>query len=645
MPSHCLGHCCRIWGPAAQELLHLAEVFGSHHTRADDCELLGGHSSIVCPAVSRTSGNANRFTRSYIFNILVTIFRQTLLIVRRRRGCRSVPAHSFQSTVGDSIVVFRVRAFTILLVAILLSSLFITSQTSAITPTAVDLYTYVRVGRFQLPEPTRTPAPANSLIAQEASGVTYDWDTDTLFVVGDGGTSVVQVTKTGALIDSMTLAPGGSPQGTEFYDTEGISYVGNGKFVLIEERYRQANLFTYVAGATLHRTDVRTVKLGTTIGNIGLEGVSYDPLTAGFIFVKEKDPESVFQTAIDFNAGTATNGSPSATSSVDLFSPALANLADFSDVFALSNLPSLQGQPDFSHLLIISQESGQIVNIDRAGNVSSRLTIVADPGSPLSVPDMTMEGVTMDRDGVLYVVNENGGGDANHPQLWVYAHSNAPNQAPTAVTLKNAVTSLPDNTSTSAPVKLADILVADDGLGNNNLSVSGPDAGSFQIIGASLYLRAGTHLSSVTKPVYNVLVVVDDPAVGQTPDATTPFALNITPSTGGTPSLIISEVAPWSSGNSPVGDDWFEVTNIGTAAANIAGWRVDDNSNSFGSSIALNGITTIAPGESVIFIETSGSHTAAGNAANFRSLWFGSNPPPGLQIGSYSGAGIGLSTG
>ena len=33
------------------------------------------------------------------------------------------------------------------------------------------------------------------------------------------------------LIDSMTLAPGGSPQGTEFYDTEGLTYVGGGKFV------------------------------------------------------------------------------------------------------------------------------------------------------------------------------------------------------------------------------------------------------------------------------------------------------------------------------------------------------------------------------------------------------------------------------
>jgi uncharacterized protein YjiK len=174
-----------------------------------------------------------------------------------------------------TMVRFPVLAF-LMLTAMLVPGSFITRRSSAATPpTSIDLFTYVRVGRFSLPEPTRTAAPPNSLLAQEASGVTYNWDTDTLFVVGDGGTSVVQVTKTGKLIDSMTLAPGGSPQGTEFFDTEGISYVGGGKFVLLEERYRQANLFTYIAGATLQRADVKTVKLGTTIGNIGLEGVSY----------------------------------------------------------------------------------------------------------------------------------------------------------------------------------------------------------------------------------------------------------------------------------------------------------------------------------------------------------------------------------
>ena len=67
------------------------------------------------------------------------------------------------------------------------------------TGSSMDLSKYARVGRYNLPEPTRTTPPnGTSLLAQEASAVTYNWDTDTLFVSGDGGTSVVQVSKTGA---------------------------------------------------------------------------------------------------------------------------------------------------------------------------------------------------------------------------------------------------------------------------------------------------------------------------------------------------------------------------------------------------------------------------------------------------------------
>ena len=391
---------------------------------------------------------------------------------------------------------------------------------------------------------------------------------------------------------------------------------------------------------------MKTVKLGTYDWKHRHRRRRYDPMTSGYIFTKEKDPESIFQTSIDFNAGTATNGSPTTDESVNLFDPALASVADFSDVFALSNLPDLTGQADFSHLLIISQESGKIVsNVDRAGRsrLQRKLTIVADPGSPLSVADMTMEGVTMDRDGFLYVVNENGGGDADHPQLWVYAHFPGRRTiAPTAVTLANAVSSIPQNASTAAPVKMADILVADDGLGNNNLTVTGADAASFQIIGTALFLKTGTVLASVAKPSYSVTVNVDDPTVGATPDATVNFRVSVTGAAVGTASLIISEVAPWSSGNSPLAADWFEVTNIGSAPVDVTGWKMDDNSDSFDVAAPLSGITSIAAGESVIFIESDSPATVV---PAFKSLWFGANPPARLQIGTYSGSGVGLSTG
>jgi len=361
--------------------------------------------------------------------------------------------------------------------------------------------------------------------------------------------------------------------------------------------------------------------------------------------VKEKDPSSIFETGIDFAAGTATNGSPTTDESIDLFDPSRVSTLDFSDIYALSNLPSLAGDSTYDQLLIISQESGKIVQVDRSGNVKHTLTLVADPGDTISVPDMTMEGITMDRDRILYVVNENGGGDVNHPQLWVYAPSTAANLAPTAISLAGAVTSIPDNTNTTGAVNLAQLFVADDGLGDNSLSLSGPDAGSFQIIGTALFLKAGTVLDAATQSSYHVTLNVDDTTVGGTPDASTSYTLAITPAASGVINLAVTEVAAWSSGNSPLASDWFEVTNFGTSSVSLVGWTMDDNSNSFAVSVPLNGVTSIAPGKSVIFIETADSAALAAKAQTFINVWFGGTAPAGLQIGSYSGSGVGLSTG
>lgn len=517
--------------------------------------------------------------------------------------------------------------------------------TSNPSSSGIDLSTYVRVGRYNLPEPLTSPHPANNLLCQEASAVAYNWDTDTLFITADGSTSITQVTKTGVLIDTMTMAQGNSPQGTDFYDTEGLTYIGNGQFVMSEERDRQLVKFTYAAGTTLTRANTQTVKIGTFVNNTGTEGLCYDPLTGGFICLKEIDPIGIFQTNVDFNAGTATNGSPATVNSIDLFDPALLNFTDVADVFVLANLPSESAS---QNLLVLSQENAKVVNVDRNGNIASTLTIVADPGDTLSAAAQQHEGLTMDNNGFIYIVNENGGGSIDHPQLWVYAPSGAANAAPTAVALTNAVNSVLENTSTATPIKVADIVVTDDGLGANNLTLAGADASSFQIGGQGLYIKAGVVLDFETKNTYHVTVNVDDTSIGATPDATVSFVLNVTDVAVETPqpnTVTISEVAAWSSGNSPVGADWFEVTNNGTTVLDISGWKVDDNSNSFGSAVALTGITSIAPGESVIFLEASNSNPAATVIAGFRSTWFGANPPQGLQIGTYQGSGIGLSTG
>ena len=113
------------------------------------------------------------------------------------------------------------------------------------------------------------------------------------------------------------------------------------------------------------------------------------------------------------------------------------------------------------------------------------------------------------------------------------------------------------------------------------------------------------------------------------------------------PTLFITEVAPWGSGNAPYLADWFEVTNTGGSAVNITGWKMDDNSNSFAASVPLSGVTSIGAGQTVVFVETAAAATPAQVAAveaSFQTAWFGGSVPAGFTIGNYGGSGVGLST-
>ena len=90
--------------------------------------------------------------------------------------------------------------------------------------------------------------------------------------------------------------------------------------------------------------------------------------------------------------------------------------------------------------------------------------------------------------------------------------------------------------------------------------------------------------------------------------------------------------------------DWFELTNTGSSLLNISGWKMDDNSNSSLVAIALRVITSIAAGQSVVFLEgnATGSSDAGLNAA-FKSVWFGSHIPANFIIANCGGVGVGLS--
>ncbi len=103
------------------------------------------------------------------------------------------------------------------------------------------------------------------------------------------------------------------------------------------------------------------------------------------------------------------------------------------------------------------------------------------------------------------------------------------------------------------------------------------------------------------------------------------------------PILRITEVM--SSSGSGGTEDWFEITNVGDEAIDITGFKMDDNSFSSGASAVLNGVTTIAPSESVVMVEDA-STTESADA--FRTFW---EIDPSVQVGWYSGGGVSFSSG
>jgi hypothetical protein len=111
----------------------------------------------------------------------------------------------------------------------------------------------------------------------------------------------------------------------------------------------------------------------------------------------------------------------------------------------------------------------------------------------------------------------------------------------------------------------------------------------------------------------------------------------LTPFAADAADLLITELRTKSNVNP---EDFFELTNVGDAVFDITGWQFDDESAAIADAAPLNGITSIAPGESVVFILAE--NDPAADVPLFRSYWGGL---AGVQVGYHSGPGLGKGDG
>ncbi len=91
------------------------------------------------------------------------------------------------------------------------------------------------------------------------------------------------------------------------------------------------------------------------------------------------------------------------------------------------------------------------------------------------------------------------------------------NDAPTALTLGNALTQIPEIAGTPERLAVADLQIQDDALGTNTLTLSGADAALFEVLDGKLYLQRGAVINASQKTQLNLSVNLADASLVASP--------------------------------------------------------------------------------------------------------------------------------
>jgi uncharacterized protein YjiK len=226
-------------------------------------------------------------------------------------------------------------------------------------------------------------------LSRNASGLTFNTETGTLFTVINRPPQIAELTTDGRLLRTIEL------EGAK--DPEGITYVQGNTYVISDEA-SHSMVWLQIGPETTRVSVAGKSSLGVSIDSVhnsSFEGVSWDSAQNRLFVVKEKLPLrvlvvrglDVFKQSAGFNIDISEWKSSSAAS---LF---------------MSDLSSLTLHEPTGHLLLLSDESALVVEYAPDGQPISVLPLWRGfNGLQRKVPQP--EGLAVGPDGPLYVLSE-----------------------------------------------------------------------------------------------------------------------------------------------------------------------------------------------------------------------------------------------
>ena len=215
----------------------------------------------------------------------------------------------------------------------------------------------------------------------EASDLTYNPQTQTLFSVMGKNPFLVELTLQGDVLRKMPLNGWNNP--------EGVTVMENGLMAVVDERQHSLTIVKVDASTTaLNKADFPSYDLGPSKDqNKAFEGVTWDKRNQQFVLGEERPP-ALFTWKSDGSQTLVGDKQKLANTKLDM-----------------RNLSALTIDPRTGHLLALSAESHLLLELDEKGEPVSFMTLLGGFNG-LKNTISRAEGVTLDENGNLYMVSE-----------------------------------------------------------------------------------------------------------------------------------------------------------------------------------------------------------------------------------------------
>jgi len=214
---------------------------------------------------------------------------------------------------------------------------------------------------------------------RNASGLTYNPDSSTLFLVQDSPAKIIEINQQGKILRRIEI------EGLK--DIEGISYIGNNRFVIADENSASV-YFISVKPDTKYiaKKDMAALKLDLpNKPKHGISGVTYNPQDKSLFIITEKKPKKIIQVFIG---------------SEKLNIPWNLENSDIKDADGIFFDPNSQ------HIFLLSKTAGAVIEYSLHGKKLSQIQLKKG-NINLNHTIKKPEGITMNTSGTkLYICGE-----------------------------------------------------------------------------------------------------------------------------------------------------------------------------------------------------------------------------------------------